>query len=164
MTNHVGSLVVEGGIVVGTEVAPALGIQPGPEAALHAGLLRARRFCAFGHFPEGFLVRQNRGLPVLPVNRFIFATKRVKMAPVELQLYYRFVRKQGILKDAREVHRAIPQMPAPLIRPGIDHRPLLFGTVAGCLLATASLAVLAGGPHLRPENEIGNDSSSNCAI
>ena len=26
---------------------------------------------------------------------FVFATKRVKMVPVELQLYYRFIRKQG---------------------------------------------------------------------
>jgi len=30
---------------------------------------------------------------------FVFATKRVKMAPVELQLYYRFIRKQGILSS-----------------------------------------------------------------
>jgi len=34
---------------------------------------------------------------------FVFATKRVKMTPVELQLYYRFVRRQGFLKSATQV-------------------------------------------------------------
>lgn len=84
---------------------------------------------------------------------FVFATKRVKMAPVELQLYYRFVRKQGILRSTSEVQGVVPQIPAPPVRPSIDHRPLLFGTVAGCLLATASLSVLASGANLKATGE-----------
>jgi hypothetical protein len=73
---------------------------------------------------------------------FVFATKRVKMTPVELQLYYRFVRKQGIIRGAAGV-------PGPTSKQtitakfGINQRPLLFGTIAGCLLATFSLSVLA---------------------
>jgi hypothetical protein len=76
---------------------------------------------------------------------FVFASKRVKMAPVELQLYYRFVRKQGIIRNLTEVERtALPQ---------INHRPLLIGTVAGCLLATFSLSLLATSVALKVTGE-----------
>lgn len=78
---------------------------------------------------------------------FVFATKRVKMAPVELQLYYRFVRKQGILVSVAEPQRITPPKTIPETRP--NNRPLLFGTVAGCLLATSSLSVLASGVALK---------------
>jgi hypothetical protein len=36
---------------------------------------------------------------------FVFATKRVKMTPVELQLYYRFVRRKGVLGSASKSSR-----------------------------------------------------------
>jgi hypothetical protein len=39
---------------------------------------------------------------------FVFATKRVKMAPVELQLYYRFVRKQGIIRSVAKAKGETP--------------------------------------------------------
>ncbi|HEV2138492.1 MAG TPA: hypothetical protein VGR53_06590 [Nitrososphaerales archaeon] len=74
---------------------------------------------------------------------FIFATKRVKMAPVELQLYYRFVRKQGILRNVAGARKTIPPRMIPEAKPSIDLRPLLFGAVAGCVLATSSLSTLA---------------------
>ncbi|HEV2226245.1 MAG TPA: hypothetical protein VGR56_05500 [Nitrososphaerales archaeon] len=84
---------------------------------------------------------------------FIFATKRVKMAPVELQLYYRFVRKQGILRNMTSAQK-IPPPPTILeVKPSIDLRPLLFGAVAGCLLATSSLSVMATSVALKTTGE-----------
>jgi hypothetical protein len=80
---------------------------------------------------------------------FVFATKRVKMAPVELQLYYRFVRKQGILRVKTPTPRVAPPQGIPKAKLTVNHRPLLFGTVIGCLLATASLSVLATSAELR---------------
>ncbi|MDA4127797.1 MAG: hypothetical protein OK452_11450 [Thaumarchaeota archaeon] len=82
---------------------------------------------------------------------FVFATKRVKMAPVELQLYYRFVRKQGILRSVAEPQRIIPPKTIPETKPST--RPLLLGTVAGCLLATFSLSVLASSIPLKVTGE-----------
>jgi hypothetical protein len=76
---------------------------------------------------------------------FVFASKRVKMAPVELQLYYRFVRKQGIFRNLAEVPK--------VASPQINHRPLLIGTVAGCLLATFSLSLLATSAALKVTGE-----------
>jgi hypothetical protein len=84
---------------------------------------------------------------------FIFSTKRVKMAPVELQLYYRFVRKQGILRNVMNAQRAFSPPTILEVKPMIDLRPLLFGAVAGCLLATSSLSVLATGVALRITGE-----------
>ncbi len=84
---------------------------------------------------------------------FVFSTKRVKMAPVELQLYYRFVRKQGIIRSMAEAQRITPPKTIPETKPNISHMPLLFGTVAGCLLATFSLSVLAGGVALKVTGE-----------
>jgi hypothetical protein len=84
---------------------------------------------------------------------FVFATKRVKMAPVELQLYYRFVRKQGVLGSTARVQ----EIESPQTIHGgeliLNHRPLLFGTVVGCLLATASLSVLAASLELKATGE-----------
>jgi hypothetical protein len=73
---------------------------------------------------------------------FVFATKRVKMAPVELQLYYRFVRKQGIIRGAAGAQVPVSEQTF-TAKFGVNHRPLLFGTIAGCLLATSSLSILA---------------------
>ena len=84
---------------------------------------------------------------------FVFATKRVKMAPVELQLYYRFVRKQGILRSTTQLPRTAPPRVIPEAKLTVNHKPLLFGTVAGCLLATASLSVLATSNELRTMGE-----------
>jgi hypothetical protein len=80
---------------------------------------------------------------------FVFASKRVKMAPVELQLYYRFVRKQGVLREEAErigkvqvQEETIPTIPNSL--PAVESsRPLLFGSIVGCLLASLSLLTLA---------------------
>ena len=85
---------------------------------------------------------------------FVFATKRVKMAPVELQLYYRFVRKQGVLGIKTQAPRVGPQQVIPEAKLVVNHRPLLLGTVIGCLLATASLSVLASGVELRATGEV----------
>lgn len=85
---------------------------------------------------------------------FVFATKRVKMAPVELQLYYRIVRKQGVLRSTTPTPGIAPPKAIPEPRPTVDHRPLLFGTVTGCLLATASLSVLATSVGLRATGEM----------
>ena len=78
---------------------------------------------------------------------FLVASKRIKMAPVELQLYYRFVRKQGILRSVAEPHRITPLNTIPGTKRST--RPLLLGTVAGCLLAASSLSVLASGVALK---------------
>jgi len=80
---------------------------------------------------------------------FVFATKRVKMAPVELQLYYRFVRKRGILRSTTPHPQIAPPRAIPEAKLTVNHRPLLFGTVVGCLLATASLSALATTLELR---------------
>ena len=85
---------------------------------------------------------------------FVFATKRVKMAPVELQLYYRFVRKQGILRSMTPLPRIAPPRGIPEAKLTVNHRPLLFGTVVGCLLATASLSILAASNELRTIGEV----------
>jgi len=84
---------------------------------------------------------------------FVFATKRVKMAPVELQLYYRFIRKQGILRSTTPLPRAAPSRAILEAKLSVNHRPLLFGTVVGCLLATASLSLLATTLELRNTGE-----------
>jgi len=84
---------------------------------------------------------------------FVFATKRVKMAPVELQLYYRFIRKQGILRSTTPLPRAAPPRAILEAKLSVNHRPLLFGTVVGCLLATASLSLLATTLELRNTGE-----------
>lgn len=84
---------------------------------------------------------------------FVFATKRVKMAPVELQLYYRFVRKQGVLRSTARVQEIDSPQTIPEAKPIVNDRPLLFGTVVGCLLATASLSVLATGIELKSTGE-----------
>jgi hypothetical protein len=86
---------------------------------------------------------------------FVFASKRVKMAPVELQLYYGFVRKQGVLRDVTErigkvqvQETTVPT--APSILPIVESsKPLLFGTIAGCLLASLSVLTLAQTVPLR---------------
>jgi hypothetical protein len=84
---------------------------------------------------------------------FVFATKRVKMAPVELQLYYRFIRKQGVLGSAAEAQRVTTPKAVLPAKAGISHRPLLFGTVAGCLLATSFLYTLADNAALKVTGE-----------
>jgi hypothetical protein len=84
---------------------------------------------------------------------FVFATKRVKMAPVELQLYYRFVRRQGVLGSTARVQEINSAQTIREARPIVNHRPLLFGTVVGCLLATASLSVLAASLELKATGE-----------
>ncbi|HEV2226421.1 MAG TPA: hypothetical protein VGR56_06415, partial [Nitrososphaerales archaeon] len=84
---------------------------------------------------------------------FIFATKRVKMAPVELQLYYRFVRKQGILRNTTSAQKITPPPTILEVKSGIDLRPLIFGAVAGCLLATSSLSILATSVALKTTGE-----------
>jgi hypothetical protein len=84
---------------------------------------------------------------------FVFATKRVKMAPVELQLYYRFVRKRGILRSTSPMQKIVPPRTAPEADPVVNHGPLLLGTVVGCLLATASISMLAAGRELRATGE-----------
>jgi hypothetical protein len=84
---------------------------------------------------------------------FVFATKRVRMAPVELQLYYRFIRKQGVLRSAAKAQRVIAPMTELPAKPSFSHRPLLFGTVAGCLLATIFLSTLADNVALKVTGE-----------
>jgi hypothetical protein len=84
---------------------------------------------------------------------FVFASKRVKMAPVELQLYYRFVRKQGIIRNLAEPRRTAPPQMIPQVKLGVDQRPLLIGTVAGCLFATFFLSVLASSVALKITGE-----------
>jgi hypothetical protein len=84
---------------------------------------------------------------------FVFATKRVKMAPVELQLYYRFIRKQGVLRSAAKAQRVTEPKNVLPAKPGVSHRPLLFGTVAGCLLAASFLSTLADNPALKVTGE-----------
>jgi hypothetical protein len=85
---------------------------------------------------------------------FVFATKRVKMAPVELQLYYRFVRKQGVIGIKTPAPRVVPQQMISEAKLTVNHRHLLFGTVIGCLLATASLSILATSVELRATGEV----------
>jgi hypothetical protein len=75
------------------------------------------------------------------------------MAPVELQLYYRFVRKQGVLGSTARVQEIDSAQAIREARPIVNHGPLLFGTVAGCLLATASLSVLAASLELKATGE-----------
>jgi hypothetical protein len=84
---------------------------------------------------------------------FVFATKRVRMAPVELQLYYRFIRKQGVLRSAVKTQRVTTPKTVLPAKPGVSHRPLLFGTVAGCLLATSFLSTLADNLALKVTGE-----------
>jgi hypothetical protein len=84
---------------------------------------------------------------------FVFASKRVKMAPVELQLYYRFVRKQGFIRTPAEAQRTPFPRVIPEAKPSVNHRPLLIGTVAGCVLATFSLSVLASSVALKVTGE-----------
>jgi hypothetical protein len=56
---------------------------------------------------------------------FVFATKRVKMAPVELQLYYRFVRKQGVLGSTARAQEIDSPQTIHEAKPIVDHRPQL---------------------------------------
>jgi hypothetical protein len=84
---------------------------------------------------------------------FVFATKRVKMAPVELQLYYKFIRKQGVLRSPAKAQRVTAPKTMLPAKAGISHRPLLFGTVAGCLLATSFLSTLADNLALKVTGE-----------
>jgi hypothetical protein len=132
---------------------PLLGFNLAPRQLFMLGLSGLAGFALSATFLRDSLFGRIGVLLFFLSIGFVFATKRVKMAPVELQLYYRFVRRQGILRSAREVQRVVAKVPAPPVRPGIDHRPLLFGTVAGCLLATVSLSALASGANLKATGE-----------
>jgi hypothetical protein len=110
--------------------------------AFSSALPRSLLFCRIGVF-----------LFFLSIG-FVFATKRVKMAPMELQLYYRFVRKQGVMGIKTPAPRVVPQQVIPEAKLTVNHRPLLLGTVIGCLLATASLSVLATSVELRATGEV----------
>jgi hypothetical protein len=52
---------------------------------------------------------------------FVFATKRVKMAPVEFQLYYRFVRKRGTLRSTAPALEIVPPQTTPRADPVVNH-------------------------------------------
>ncbi len=111
-------------------------------------------------FKVSFPARIGAFLAFLSVG-FLVASKRIKMAPVELQLYYRFVRKQGVLRGVTEAARkvpvqeiAVPTAPTALSASTDSARPLLFGSIVGCLLASLSLLVLAQAVSLRLVGEM----------